>query len=118
MSSDTNFKEKDDLEIITEEGESVAMELLRELKEHNKRMDEHNERLIGTVKTLSISFALAVIAVVAAFLLYMNQYDFESYSQDGNGYNNINTGEQGDVYNGTAIPSAEEEGREGEGGSN
>lgn len=98
----------------TTEIEGIAMELLREFKEHNKRMDEHNKRLIGIVKTLSISFALAVTAVVSAFLIYLYQYDFQSYSQDGNGYNNINTGEQGDVYNGTAIPGTEEERRKSE----
>lgn len=113
MGDNIDFEKEADLEDIVEneEAEGIAMELLRDFKEHNKRTDEYNKRLISIVKALSISFALAVTAIVAAFLIYLYQYDFQSYSQDGNGYNNINTGEQGDVYNGTAIPSTEEEGR-------
>ena len=113
MTDNMDFEKETDLEDVVEdeEAEGIAMELLRDFKEHNKRMDEHNKRLISIVKALSISFALAVTAIVSAFLIYLYQDDFQSYSQDGNGYNNINTGEQGDVYNGTAIPSTEEEGR-------
>lgn len=113
MADNMSFEKETDLKDVVEEeeAEGIAMELLHDFKEHNKRMDEYNKRLISIVKTLSISFALTVIAIVAAFLIYLYQYDFQSYSQDGNGYNNINTGEQGDVYNGTAIPSTEEEGR-------
>lgn len=113
MSDNMDLEEKKDIleEALNEDAEGIAMELLHEFKENNRRMDEHNKRLIRVVKTVSISFALAVIAIVAAFLLYMYQYDFESYSQDGSGYNNINTGEQGDVYNGTEVPSSEEKGR-------
>lgn len=112
MADNMDFEKEADLEDVVEdeEVEGIAMELLRDFKEHNKRMDEHNRRLISMVKTLSISFALTVIVIVAAFLIYLYQYDFQSYSQDGNGYNNINTGEQGDVYNGTEIPSTKKEG--------
>lgn len=90
------------------EVEGIAMELLREFKENNKRMDEHNKRLISAVKTLSVSFAVTVVAIVMIFFIYMYQYDFQSYTQDGGGYNNINTGTQGDVNNGAEIPSTQE----------
>lgn len=102
--------ESDALLEETEE-EGIAMELLHEFKENNRRMDEYNKRLISAVKTLSISFALAIVAIIIAVFIYLFQYDFQSYSQDGSGYNNINTGTQGDVNNGTEVPSAEEEGR-------
>lgn len=97
--------------VSEEETESIAMELLHEFKENNKRMDEHNKRLISTLKVLSFSFAAAVVAIIVAVFIYLYQYDFQSYSQDGDGYNNINTGEQGDVINGAEIPSTKEEGR-------
>ncbi len=45
------------------------------------------------------------LATIGGFLWFLNQYNFESYTQDGAGYNNINTGTQGDVNNGTKIPS-------------
>lgn len=102
-------KETDLKDVVKEEEtEGIAMELLREFKENNKRMDMYNKRLIGTIKALSISFAVAVVAIIVAVFIYLFQYDFQSYSQDGNGYNNINTGEQGDVNNGTTIPNKED----------
>lgn len=108
-----DLEKQADLEnvIEDEEAQGIAMELLHEFKENNRRMDEHNKRLIGALKVLGVSFALSVVAIITVFFVYLYQYDFESYSQDGSGYNNINTGEQGSVYNGTEIPSTEEEGR-------
>ena len=112
MNEETNLKDDAVLEeIIKEEDpEGIAMELLHEFKEHNKRMDEHNKRLISAIKTMSISFAAAVAIIIISVFVYLYQYDFQSYSQDGSGYNNINTGTQGDVNNGAAIPSTQEEG--------
>lgn len=108
------MEENDILEVEPEkediEPEGIAMELLRDLKDHNERMDEHNKRLISVMKLVSVSFAISVVAIVASFLVYLWQYDFQSYSQDG-GYNNINTGTQGDVNNGAEIPDEEEKGR-------
>lgn len=108
-----DLEKQADLEnvIEDEEAQGIAMELLHEFKENNRRMDEHNKRLASALKVLVVSFALAVVAIITVFFVYLYQYDFESYSQDGNGYNNINTGTQGDVNNGTKIPVAEEEGR-------
>lgn len=48
-------------------------------------------------------------STIGGFVWYLNQYDFTSYSQDGEGYNNINTGEQGDVINGAEIPKESQE---------
>lgn len=114
MNNNELEKDLDLEEVSTEESTEelgISMEILHELKEHNKRMDDHNVRLIGAIKTISISFALSVVAIVVAVLVYLYQYDFQGYSQDGSGYNNINTGTQGDVNNGTEIPSEEAEGR-------
>lgn len=107
------MEENEVLEDIAEEElepEGIAMELLRDFKEHSRRMDDHNQRLISAVKWLSVSFAVSVVAIVIVFLVYLWQYDFQSYSQDG-GYNNINTGTQGDVNNGAEIPDKETQGR-------
>jgi hypothetical protein len=42
-------------------------------------------------------------STIIGFVWHLNQYDFASYTyeQDGDGYNNVNTGMQGDVNNGT-----------------
>lgn len=76
---------------------SLAFELLQEVKMQTKRW--------------TVAFFVVVAlwaATIGGFIWYLNQYDFSSYSQDGNGYNNINTGEQGDVNNGTEIPIEKE----------
>ena len=52
--------------------------------------------LIGAVFTLVLLFALTLFM----FMKVINSHDYVSYAQDGNGQNNINTGEQGDVTNG------------------
>lgn len=64
---------------------------------------EHEEevfRLERHSKRLFIALIICVILLFAsnmAWLTYESLYDTISYSQDGEGVNNINTGEQGDV---------------------
>lgn len=71
-----------------------------------------NER---TTKRLIIALVIAIILIFAsnaAWLYAWTQYDYTSeevtYSQDGEGINNINTGEQGDINNGPDVHSEEE----------
>lgn len=87
-------------EELKKEEKSIAMELLEELKRQNKRL----------VVALFVVITLWA-TTIGGFVWYLNQYEFESYAQDGSGYNNINTGTQGDVNNGTEIPSTQEEER-------
>lgn len=61
-----------------------------------------------TVKRLFIALILSIILIFASNMIWVYawmQYDYESeeitYWQDGRGLNNINTGTQGDVVNGT-----------------
>ena len=67
-----------------------------------------------TVKRLIFALVLAIIIIFAsnaAWLYAWCQYDYTSeevvheytYTQDGRGVNNINTGTQGDVINGPGI---------------
>lgn len=65
--------------------------------------------LIGAVVTM----AIVLFGSIIGFLIYESQYETISYTQDGEGLNNINTGEQGDVY-GTDAPRQAEEERQGE----
>lgn len=71
------------------------------------RMERNNKRL-----TIALVIAIILIFLSNALWLYSwIQYDYaseetsttETYQQDGNGYNNINTGSQGDVTNGTEV---------------
>ena len=55
-------------------------------------------------------------ATIGLFVWYLNQYDFVSYTQDGDGYNNINNHVQGGVINGAESESENPQGQ-GEGDS-
>ena len=53
------------------------------------------------IKRLWIALIIAVICLAItniAWLYYESQFETVSYSQDGEGLNNINAGTQGDVY--------------------
>ncbi|MCM1327761.1 MAG: hypothetical protein NC243_11250 [Lachnoclostridium sp.] len=83
---------------VNEKG--LAMEMLAEIKAQSKRW------------MIAFFVVLALWAcTIGGFVWFLNQYEFESYTQDGNGYNNINTGEQGDVINGTEVPQSIQEER-------
>lgn len=56
----------------------IVSELLSELKEENIRKDRQIQGLSRTLKYTIIGALIAVLVVVAAFLLYLNQYDFSS----------------------------------------
>lgn len=68
-----------------------------------------SERLI---KRLIIALVIAVVInalIVGCFLLCLNQYDFESYQQDGEGVNIIGNMNGVDYDGPTGTPSNEEE---------
>lgn len=95
MAENINIQEKENFS-----EKSLAMELLKEVQIQSKRW------MIAFIAVLIMWFL-----TIGGFVWYLNQYDFVSYSQDGGGYNNINTGEQGDVINGAEIPDKEKEER-------
>lgn len=82
------------------EGINFATEILKQLKDTIKR------QWIALVIVLCLW-----AATIGGFIWYINQYDYVSYSQDGEGYNNINTDVQGDVNNnnGTETSDTQEE---------
>lgn len=73
----------------------------------------HEGALARMERTTSRLFKVIVVLIIALFLsnaLWMYawmQYDYTSndvtYAQDGEGYNNINAGIQGDVTNGADL---------------
>lgn len=78
--------------------EHIAMEILKHEQEKSKAKN------IGVI---SLTIAVIIIAIGMAVINYKNDCDwrelFGSYdyvSQDGEGINNVNTGEQGDLANG------------------
>lgn len=63
------------------------------------------------IKRLWVALIVAIVACVAitgGFMWYLNQYDFASYQQDGEGVNIVGDG-NGVDYNGPARASAAQE---------
>lgn len=56
----------------------IVSELLSELKEENSRKDSQIKNLSKTIKCTVALAVAAILIVVAAFLIYLNQYDFSS----------------------------------------
>lgn len=58
-----------------------------------------------------IVLILILFATNVGWMIYESQFETYTYSQDGEGLNNINSGEQGDVLYGPETESQEEEGQ-------
>lgn len=80
------------------EEKSLAMELLIDYKKQFK---------------ITVAVLSSIIVILLSIIIYDAYIDskFETieYTQDGEGYNNINTGTQGDVLNGTEATDQEKE---------
>lgn len=87
----------------TEDINNLAMDLLKDYKLNFKR-----------IFALLVTVLFLWMATIVGFVWYLNQYDFISYTQDGSGYNNINTRVEGSVYNnnGAEVQSPDEKGEE------
>lgn len=60
-------------------------------------------RMERQIKRLWIALIVAVCLLFASnvgWMIYESQFDTISYEQDGEGINNVNIGEQGDLING------------------
>lgn len=87
--------------------EHLAMEVLKQEQEKSKAKN---------VGVISLTVAVIVIAIGMAVINYRNDCDwrklFSDYdfiSQDGEGINNVNGGEQGDLNNGATSKVEEEQ---------
>ena len=63
-------------------------------KERDRHERADRRKLIVTILLIILLFASNM-----AWLCVFNSYDRVSYSQDGEGINNVNIGEQGDIIN-------------------
>lgn len=65
-------------------------------------------RMERALKRTTIALVVAIVLLFAsniAWLVYESQFDTYYYAQDGEGINNINTGLQGNILNGTETQS-------------
>lgn len=69
------------------------------------------ERQIKRMWIAVIVLAVALFLTNMAWIGYESQYETFSYEQDGDGINNVNLGEQGDLVNGaeSEVQTQEEE---------
>ena len=67
---------------------------------YEKAMDD-KKLVIKIMSSIIISLVVAIVVTIVLFMSFINKCNFTSYDQDGNGVNNINSGTQGDVSNGT-----------------
>lgn len=64
---------------------------------------KHKTSIIKWLFIIIIVLIIVLSFSIYLFLSFINSYDFVGYEQDGDGINNINTGQQGDVVNGSKI---------------
>lgn len=106
------MNEKKEIKELTTE--HLAMEVLKQEQEKSKAK---NLGVVGlTVGFIGLAIATAVITIHLANVNYQNDCDwrklFSDYdfiSQDGEGINNVNGGEQGDLNNGAESEAEEEQ---------
>lgn len=72
------------------------------------RQERHIKRLWIALITAIVAASVAIVLIVGGFLLYLNQYDFASYQQDGEGVNIVGDG-NGVDFDGPASTSATQE---------
>jgi hypothetical protein len=71
-------------------------------EEEKDTAEKDKERLMLINKRLWITIGLLIISIVGLVvggIIYESQYDKITYTQDGEGVNNVNLGEQGDITN-------------------
>ena len=85
-----------------------------EHEEEMFRMERHSKRLWIAILVL----VLACVISNGAWLIYQSMYDTISYSQDGEGINNINTGTQGDLIDGAETQNQDSQGSQSQGCEN
>lgn len=90
------------LERSKEEKEAIEERHLKEKEQIHNRHEMEKEKMRkhyrGIILWIAIPFVVFVIAVFGSVAWFFNNYDFATYTQDGNGLNNIaNKTTQGDV---------------------
>lgn len=73
--------------------------------------EKDQQRLMSIIKKQFIAIIVLICLLFGSFGLfvwYESQFETISYEQDGEGINNVNYGEQGDLNNGTESENQEE----------
>lgn len=85
--------------------EAIMDRLEMRHKEHIDASEKDKKRwMIAFFVTLALFFV-----AICGFIIYESQFETISYQQDGEGLNNVNVGEQGDINYGAEGNDQEEE---------
>lgn len=95
-------------------GFNFATEILSDMKNDMREERQTTNKYLWRALFLVIFLWFATIG---GFVWHISQYDYISYTQDGEGINNVNTGTQGDLNNGAESqgPGEEEQKAQGNG---
>lgn len=73
--------------------------------------EKDQQRLMSIIKKQFVAIIVLICLLFGSFGLfvwYESQFETMTYEQDGEGINNVNYGEQGDLNNGTESENQEE----------
>jgi hypothetical protein len=76
--------------------------------------EKDQNRLMSIIKLLIAITIILIVLLVGSnvgWLIYESQFETITYEQDGEGINNVNLGEQGDLNNGAESENQTEEER-------
>lgn len=59
----------------------------------------HKNTIVKIMGTIILFLVIAIICIVYMFMSFISNYDYKNYDQNGEGVNNINSGQQGDIIN-------------------
>lgn len=65
---------------------------------YEKEMD-HKNTIVKIMGAIILFLVVAIVCIVYMFMSFIGNYDYKNYDQNGEGVNNINSGQQGDVIN-------------------
>jgi len=59
----------------------------------------HKNTIVKIMGTIILFLVIAIVCIVYMFMSFISNYDYKNYDQNGEGVNNINSGQQGDIIN-------------------
>ena len=60
---------------------------------------ESRKTAIKIMGAIILFLIVAIVCIVCMFTNFISNYDYKNYDQNGEGINNINSGQQGDIVN-------------------
>ena len=60
---------------------------------------ESRKATVKIMGAIILFLIVAIVCVVCMFMNFISNYDYKNYDQNGEGINNINSGQQGDIVN-------------------